>query len=65
MIIIPIRENEPIDKALKKFKKKIERTGMIKELRERQAFIKPSIVRRQAIKNAVYKTRLLESMGLI
>ena len=65
MIIIPIRENEPIDKALKKFKKKIERTGMIKELRERQAFIKPSIVRRQGIKNAIYKTRLLESQGLI
>ena len=59
MIIIPIKENEPIDKALKKFKKKIERTGLIKELRARQAFIKPSIVRRQQVIHAVYKHHLL------
>ena len=61
MIIVPIKENEPIDKALKKFKKKIERTGLIRELRERQAFIKPSIARRQQIIRAVYKNHLVKS----
>jgi len=58
MIIIPIKENEPIDKALKKFKKKIERTGMVRELRERQAFEKPSVTRRAEIIKAVYKNKI-------
>lgn len=58
MIIIPIKENEPIDKALKKFKKKIERTGLVRELRERQAFEKPSITRRTEIIKAVYKSKM-------
>ena len=54
MIIVPIKENEPIDKALKKFKKKFERTGVVRELRERQAFVKKSVARRQAIIKARY-----------
>ena len=43
MIIVQIKDNEPIDKALKKFKKKFEKTGIVKQLRARQAFEKPSI----------------------
>ena len=54
MIIVPIKENEPIDKALKKFKKKFERTGVVRELRRRQAFEKPSVERRQEIIHARY-----------
>lgn len=54
MIIISIKENEPIDKALKKFKKKIEKTGLIRELRARQAFEKPSITRREEVIKARY-----------
>ena len=64
MIIIPIKENEPIDKALKKFKKKFERTGIVRELRERQSFTKPSISRRQEILKAVYKNMLRSQEGL-
>ena len=55
MIIVPIKENESIDKALKKFKKKIERTGMVRELRRRQTFEKPSVERRQEIIHAKYR----------
>ena len=55
MLIIPVKEGEPIDKALKKFKKKFERTGTLRALRKRQAFIKPSIKRRQEILRATYK----------
>lgn len=55
MIIVPIKENETIDKALKKYKKKFEKTGTVKQLRARQAFEKPSITRRTEIKKAVYK----------
>jgi len=58
MIIVPIKENETIDKALKKFKKKFEKTGVIKQLRARQAFEKPSVTRRTEIKKAVYRTQL-------
>ncbi|MEP7168441.1 MAG: 30S ribosomal protein S21 [Bacteroidota bacterium] len=58
MIIIPIKDNEPIDKALKKFKKKFEKTGVVKELRVRQAFEKPSITRRTIVKKARYRNTL-------
>jgi small subunit ribosomal protein S21 len=58
MIIVPIKENESIDKALKKFKKKFERTGVVRELRRRQAYEKPSIVRRQEIIHARYLDQL-------
>ena len=37
MIIVPVKEGENIEKALKKFKRKFEKTGVIKELRSRQA----------------------------
>jgi small subunit ribosomal protein S21 len=55
MIIVPIKENEPIDKALKKFKKKFERTGVIRELRRRQTFEKKSVTRRQQVLRARYR----------
>ena len=58
MIIIQIKENESIDRALKRFKKKFEKTGTVRQLRSRQAFIKPSIERRETIKKAVYKSKL-------
>jgi small subunit ribosomal protein S21 len=58
MIIIPIKEGENIERALKKFKRKFEKTGTVKQLRERQAFVKPSIKRRQTIKKAVYSQKM-------
>lgn len=54
MILIEIKENENIDKALKRFKKKFEKTQVLKQLRKRQAFEKPSVARRTEIKKAVY-----------
>jgi small subunit ribosomal protein S21 len=58
MIIIPVKEGEAIDKALKKFKKKFEKTGVVKELRERQKFTKPSIKKREVVIRARYKQSL-------
>ncbi|MBL7953679.1 MAG: 30S ribosomal protein S21, partial [Flavobacteriales bacterium] len=46
MLIIPVKEGESIDKALKKFKKKFERTQTMRQLRKRQSFTKPSVARR-------------------
>ena len=62
MIIVPIKENETIDKALKNFKKKFEKTGIVKQLRSRQAFEKPSISRRTEIKKAIYKNHLISQI---
>lgn len=54
MIIVPVKEGENIERSLKKFKRKFERTGVIKELRGRQAFIKPSVVLRKQKLKAIY-----------
>jgi len=58
MIIVPIKEGENIERALKKFKRKFEKTGVVKELRERQAFKKPCIKRREEIIKAAYIQQL-------
>ena len=58
MIIVPVKEGENIDRALKKFKRKFEKTGVIRELRSRQAFIKPSVRRREEVKKAIYVQQL-------
>jgi small subunit ribosomal protein S21 len=57
MLIIPVKEGESIEKALKKFKRKVEKTGLIRNLRDRQKFTKPSIVRREEIKKAIYSSK--------
>lgn len=62
MIIVPIKEGENIDKALKKFKRKFEKTGVVKELRSRQAFKKPSIQRRETVIKAVYRQQMQEDL---
>jgi small subunit ribosomal protein S21 len=58
MLIIDSKDCENIDKALKKYKKKFEKSRVLLQLRERQAFIKPSIRRRTQVLKAVYKQQL-------
>ena len=58
MLIIPVKEGESIDRALKKFKKKFEKTGVVKELRVRQQYTKESIRRREEIKKAIFISKL-------
>ena len=58
MIIVPVKDGENIDRALKRFKRKFEKTGVIKELRERQAYTKPSMKRRQEKIHAEYIQKL-------
>lgn len=58
MIIVPIKEGENIEKALKKFKRKFEKTGIIRELRGRKTFEKPSVKRRAQIQKAIYVQHL-------
>jgi small subunit ribosomal protein S21 len=54
MLIIPVKEGENIDRALKRFKRKFDRTGRMRQLRKRQQFTKPSIERRQQVLKARY-----------
>ena len=61
MIIVPVKDGENIERALKKFKRKFERTGVIKELRTRQQFDKPSVVNRKKMMKAVYVQHLRQT----
>lgn len=61
MIIVPVKEGENIERALKKFKRKFEKTGIIKELRGRQEFTKPSVRRREEVKKAIYIQKLQQT----
>ncbi len=58
MIVVQVKENESIDKALKRFKKKFEKTGVLREVRSRAFFQKPSITRRSQILRAAYKQKM-------
>ena len=58
MIIINVKENESIDKALKRFKKKFERTGVLREVRSRSFYVKPSIKRRDEKIKAAYRQKM-------
>ena len=58
MIIVPVKEGENIDRALKKFKRKFEKTGAVRELRARKNFEKPSMTRRMAKMKAIYVQHL-------
>jgi small subunit ribosomal protein S21 len=60
MIIVPLKEGENLERALKKFKRKFEKTGVIRELRSLQAFTKFSVSRREEIKKAIYIQKLQE-----
>ncbi|MEJ5303727.1 MAG: 30S ribosomal protein S21 [Bacteroidales bacterium] len=58
MIIVPVKEGESIDRALKKFKRKFEKTGVIRELRTRQSYTKPSVKRRDQVLRAIFIQKL-------
>ncbi|MBP9994107.1 MAG: 30S ribosomal protein S21 [Bacteroidia bacterium] len=61
MIIIPVKDGESIDRALKRYKRKYEKTGVVKELRNRQKFTKPSVIKREALQKAIYVQKLRQA----
>ncbi len=61
MIVVPVKEGENIEKALKKFKRKFEKTGVIKELRNRQAYEKPSVTNRKKMMRAIYVQKMQQA----
>ncbi len=58
MIIVPVKEGENIERALKKFKRKFEKTGAVREMRARKTFEKPSVIKRMALQKAIYVQKL-------
>ena len=58
MIIVPVKDGENIERALKKFKRKFETTGVVKELRARQQYNKPSVIKRLKMEHAIYVQQL-------
>jgi len=58
MIIVPVKDGESIEKALKKFKRKFEKTGAIRELRAGKNFVKPSVKKRMQMQKAIYVQQL-------
>ena len=61
MIIVPVKDGENIERAIKKFKRKFEKTGVVKELRTRQQFNKPSVLKRLKMEHAVYVQKLRQA----
>lgn len=64
MILIEVKEGESIDRALKRFKKKFEKVGVMKELRSRQAYEKKSVTSRQGIIRAAYRQKMQQQAGI-
>ena len=61
MIIVPVKDGANIERAQKKFKRKFEKTGVVKELRTRQQFNKPSVLKRLKMEHAVYVQKLRQA----
>jgi small subunit ribosomal protein S21 len=59
MLIIDIRDGENIDKALKRYKRKFQNAGTMRQVRARREFVKPSVKRRDEILKAVYKEQVI------
>lgn len=55
MLIVEVKDGEVLDKVLKKYKRKFEKAGILKELRRRKNFTKPSVKRRTEVLKAAYK----------
>ena len=61
MIIVPVKDGENIERALKRFKRKFDKTGVIKELRTRQQYNKSSVLKRLKMERAVYVQKLRDA----
>ena len=64
MLIIPVKDGENIDRALKRFKRKFDRTGGMRQLRKRQQFTKPSVQKRAQMQKAQYVQNLKDQQEI-
>jgi small subunit ribosomal protein S21 len=64
MLIIDVKDNETIDKALRRYKKKFEKAGVLKQIRSRKHFTKPSINQRAVKLKAIYRQQMINAQEL-
>lgn len=64
MLIIPVKDGENIERALKKYKKKFDRTKVLRELRKRKTYIKPTVERRTEKLKAIYRDQVVRDREL-
>ena len=62
MLIVKLKKGENINSALKRFKRKFKDTGVVKQLRKRQQFDKPSRLKREAKLKAINKRKYLNDL---
>ncbi len=60
MIEVNIRDNEPLERALRRFKKKWERAGVLRDVRRKSFFVKPSVEKRESRKKAIRRMARFE-----
>lgn len=58
MLIVKVTEGESIEKALKRFKRKEQQTKLVKQLRERKTYVKPSVAKKLKKQKAIYVNKL-------
>lgn len=63
MIIIDLKKEKSIETALKTYKNKIQKTKQIQKLRERQEFVKPSVIRREEVLKAKYVQQIKNGLN--
>lgn len=63
MIEVDVKDADSLDKALKQFKKKVEKSKVIQNLRDRKYFTKPSVIRREQIKKAAYREKIQRELN--
>ena len=64
MLVIPVKDGENIERALKRFKRKFDRTKTMRQLRERQTFTKPSVAKRAQVQKAQYIQHLRDQENI-
>ncbi len=64
MLIIEVKDGENIDRALKRYKRKFQNAGVLKELRKRKEFTKRSVRRRNEILKARYKEKVINNQQI-
>lgn len=60
MIRVHVRDGEPIERALKRFKRKVEQSGVLKEVRKREHYLKPSVKKKLKARAAEARARKRE-----
>jgi small subunit ribosomal protein S21 len=65
MLIVEVKDNETIDRALKRYKRKFQNTGILREIRRRKEYTKPSIRRRNEVLKSIYREKVKRERGEI